>query len=255
MGLGRLYSPATHKDLTSYCAPQWISDYHFTKAFTFRLASSPAAFARPLAASRTTTLLLWWRGAGDGGLGLEPAFELEHDGERRAPRGPCGRYRAPGRATVRALSVRARRPWSSDRLVDGGRGRRRLGATPPLAPEGARCPSRRCPADTTRGGRPVFADRTGSRRSRALLPVLCHCGVHRCGSGPGPGVRRPVQPGDTERGERIALNSAVGANRPPLQTRAHRPSRGSPQAQHLSKAPHGQHLLRHSLPPSVKGPG
>ena len=72
-GVGRLFHPDAYKDLMSYCRPRWISDYNFTKALTFRLASSPAAFPQPLVASQTTTLLLWG-GVQDGDLRLEPAF-------------------------------------------------------------------------------------------------------------------------------------------------------------------------------------
>ena len=72
-GVGRLFHPDAYKDLMSYCRPMWISDYNFTKALTFRLASSPAAFPQPLVASQTTTLLLWG-GVQDGDLRLEPAF-------------------------------------------------------------------------------------------------------------------------------------------------------------------------------------
>ena len=73
-GVGRLFHPDAYKDLMSYCSPSWISDYNFTKALTFRLASSPAAFRQPLVASQTTSTLLLWGGVQDGDLRLEPAF-------------------------------------------------------------------------------------------------------------------------------------------------------------------------------------
>ncbi len=69
---GRLFPPESYKDLMSACSPRWISDYNFTKALTFRLASSLVTLQPPMA-SQTTTLLLWG-GVRDGGLRLEPAF-------------------------------------------------------------------------------------------------------------------------------------------------------------------------------------
>ena len=91
-GFGTLYNPDTHKDLMSYCDPPWISDYNFTKALTFRLASFPAAFPQPPVASRTTTLLLWG-GVQDGELRLEPAFV--HDARTKLAETP-GPYQLTG---------------------------------------------------------------------------------------------------------------------------------------------------------------
>ena len=44
--------PATHKDLMSYCSPQWISDYSFAKALFYRLdqATAEGASVRAMAA-------------------------------------------------------------------------------------------------------------------------------------------------------------------------------------------------------------
>ena len=91
-GFGRLFDPEGYRDLMSYCRPRWISDYNFTKALMFRLASSPAAFLQTLVASETTTLLLWG-GIQDADLRLEPAFV--HDARVKLPEA-SGPYQITG---------------------------------------------------------------------------------------------------------------------------------------------------------------
>ncbi len=62
--------PATHKDLMSYCNPQWISDYNFAKALRYRLFDErPGVDAVP-----GPSLLLWGGVGADGAPLLEPAF-------------------------------------------------------------------------------------------------------------------------------------------------------------------------------------
>ena len=73
-GFGELFPPE-YRDIMSYCFPQWISDYHFSKALRFRSASAVAT-SRQTAVASTATLLLWG-GTHDGDLRLEPAFVLD----------------------------------------------------------------------------------------------------------------------------------------------------------------------------------
>ncbi|MYC19221.1 MAG: hypothetical protein F4X67_11545 [Gemmatimonadales bacterium] len=98
-GLGHLFSPEGYRDLMSYCYPQWISDYSFTKMLEFRLAgdggagipaSAPAADRR----GGRGDMLLLWGGVDAGELRLEPAFVYP-----TAPRLPSsgGPYRLSGR--------------------------------------------------------------------------------------------------------------------------------------------------------------
>ena len=89
---GRLVPPTT-PDLMSYCEPEWVSDFHFTKALHFRLFDEDAA-ATPPAAS-TKTLLLWGGIGPDGVPVLEPAFLI--DAPAALPDAD-GEYRIAGRA-------------------------------------------------------------------------------------------------------------------------------------------------------------
>ena len=66
--------PATHKDLMSYCSPQWISDYSFAKALRFRLSDERAG---TVAASSGPSLLLWGGVGADDTPFLEPAFVVD----------------------------------------------------------------------------------------------------------------------------------------------------------------------------------
>ena len=113
-GFGRLFRPEAYNDLMSYCGPRWISDYNYTKALSFRLASSPAAFRQPLVSSQTTTLLLWG-GVQNGDLRLEPAFV--HDARVKLPQA-SGPYQLTG------LDAEGRRLFSfsftPDELGHGG---------------------------------------------------------------------------------------------------------------------------------------
>ena len=113
---GRMFSPEEFKDLLSYCYPQWISDYNFTKALNHRLdlASAPALFAQRAAAQET---LLLWGGVQERSLRLEPAFA--HDARLKLPQAP-GPYRLEG------LDAEGRRLFSfsftPDELDHGGSG-------------------------------------------------------------------------------------------------------------------------------------
>ena len=73
---GRLVPPSLHKDIMSYCGPDWVSDYHFTNALRHRLhdEGKPSA-AKDVAA--TTSLLLWGGIDAEGNPFLNPAFVAE----------------------------------------------------------------------------------------------------------------------------------------------------------------------------------
>ena len=72
---GRLVNPS-RPDLMSYCGPEWVSDYHFTKALHFRLADegsrSPAMVAESAA-----SLMLWGGVDADGEPFLDPVFAVD----------------------------------------------------------------------------------------------------------------------------------------------------------------------------------
>ena len=74
-GAGELVSPAT-PDLMSNCGPvRWISDYHFTNAYSYRLVDENV---RPSAAAATARSLLLWGGVDAGGTPyLEPALVVD----------------------------------------------------------------------------------------------------------------------------------------------------------------------------------
>ena len=85
--------PPTVSDLMSYCDPNWISEYNFTGALRYRLASEAAA---DLPASPEPSLLLWGGTEADGTPYLRPAFAVE-----APPTLPdsAGSHRIFGRAT------------------------------------------------------------------------------------------------------------------------------------------------------------
>ena len=74
-GGGRLVHPFS-RDLMAYCAPTWISDYHFTNALRFRL-SDEASANRAFAATSTRSILLWGMVGSEGDPLLEPAFIVD----------------------------------------------------------------------------------------------------------------------------------------------------------------------------------
>ncbi len=73
-GRSRLVPPTT-PDLMSYCHPQWISDYSFSKALAFRIADE--AGGQPFADGPVAALLVWGGLDADGTPFLEPAFALD----------------------------------------------------------------------------------------------------------------------------------------------------------------------------------
>ena len=67
-------------DVMSYCEPNWISDFSFTKAFDYRLREEGGAASAQASAARAgaaRTLLLWGRADADGVPFLEPAFVVD----------------------------------------------------------------------------------------------------------------------------------------------------------------------------------
>ena len=82
---GTLVSPET-ADLMSYCEPQWISDYSFTRALNHRMALGASVPRAPAAAVRG---LLLWGGLDEAGdVFLEPAFAVEAPPVLPSARGP-----------------------------------------------------------------------------------------------------------------------------------------------------------------------
>lgn len=67
--------PSTHKDIMSYCGPQWISDYYFTQAFKHRLAKEGDGSGD--VAPRRRSLTVWGGISGEGEPFLEPAFVVD----------------------------------------------------------------------------------------------------------------------------------------------------------------------------------
>ena len=60
------------KDLMTYCAPRWISDYTYKAVLNFRASGGGA----PAAGAPRRSLLVWGR-IGPDGVVLEPAFEID----------------------------------------------------------------------------------------------------------------------------------------------------------------------------------
>ncbi len=88
-----LVAPAT-SDLMSYCEPEWVSDYHFTKALLYRVYEEAAGGSAAVAAGPERALLLWG-GVGEGGEPfLEPAFIV--DAPPNLPLSPGGEHTVAG---------------------------------------------------------------------------------------------------------------------------------------------------------------
>ena len=63
-------------DLMSYCGPEWVSDYHFSKALRFRLADEGDA-SPAMVAESAASLLLWGGVDSTGTPFIEPAFVVD----------------------------------------------------------------------------------------------------------------------------------------------------------------------------------
>lgn len=111
---GRLVSPYV-PDIMSYCASEWIGDYHFSNALRHRLATE----LRAASVSRRTRSLMVWGGRGaDGEPYLEPAFFV--DALPSVP-GPGREYRLAGRTETgeEAFSFTFDMPYIPE--IEGGR--------------------------------------------------------------------------------------------------------------------------------------
>ena len=107
----QLLVPPSTGDLMSYCAHQWVSDYHFSNALGYRLRTE-------LPPSATTRALLLWGGADSTGVPfLEPALIVD-----APPSLPDigGNYTLTGRdASGRQLFSF---PFAMQEIADGGEG-------------------------------------------------------------------------------------------------------------------------------------
>lgn len=86
-------NPARYKDLMTYCGPEWVSDYHFSRALDFRIEVEETrlntAFCWPNSPPNWTkedevrdhcpnlSALLLWGNTSAGAYRLEPAFVVE----------------------------------------------------------------------------------------------------------------------------------------------------------------------------------
>ena len=92
---GRLISPYEY-DVMTYCGGDWISDFHFTKAFRYRLADEGQPAAAAVAATRNSLLL--WGGADSTGIPyLKPAYVVDAQPALPDSTGP---YRITGRTAT-----------------------------------------------------------------------------------------------------------------------------------------------------------
>lgn len=72
---GVVKDPATQRDVMSYCAPRWASDFTYRRVLDFRLSGDNGT-GETGAASDARPSLLVWGGIRGGEAVLEPAFEL-----------------------------------------------------------------------------------------------------------------------------------------------------------------------------------
>ncbi len=95
-----LVNPGTYNDLMGYCRNDWVSDYHFSRAFDHRLDGDGGVDlegdAIPPEASDRGEMLVVWGSVGDGRLSLDPAFVV--DGPQALPEA-AGPYRVDGLGT------------------------------------------------------------------------------------------------------------------------------------------------------------
>ena len=85
--------PPDISDLMSYCRPQWISDYNFTKALRYRVSQEQQAPMAAAFAPSERGLLLWGGVNEDGELVLEPSFAVDAPASLPTLEGP---YRIVG---------------------------------------------------------------------------------------------------------------------------------------------------------------
>ncbi|MDE2662283.1 MAG: hypothetical protein OXI39_04695 [Gemmatimonadota bacterium] len=177
-GPGHVFNPEGYRDLMSYCYPQWISDYSFTKMLEFRLARdgsagiSAFAHAADRGAGRGDMLLLWG-GVDAGQPRLEPAFVYP-----TAPHLPssAGPYRLSGRdAAGRILFSLSFTPTSVGHGI--GEDHRAFAFAIPFDPAWAETldvltlvgPAGSVSVDRGRGGRAALVIDRATRRVRSIV--------------------------------------------------------------------------------------
>ena len=100
---GTLVAPEA-PDLMSYCNPQWISEYGFTRAINYQGAQAQLMAAASIAAAGgfgSKGLLVWGGVNGDGELELEPSFVVDSSPSVPTLSGP---YRLTGR-TANGITI------------------------------------------------------------------------------------------------------------------------------------------------------
>jgi hypothetical protein len=93
-----LQAPDVVYDIMSYCGPKWISDYHYEKVLSFRVANDwPEAAIEGI---RSEEVLVLWGSVSNGSFFLEPAIRLNAPVMLPDKGGP---YRLEGRDTAGAV--------------------------------------------------------------------------------------------------------------------------------------------------------
>lgn len=98
----KLVDPSQYKDFMGYCRPDWVSDYHFSRALDYRLTGE-GSWSRTEAVPESA--LMVWGGASNGELTLEPAFLIHSKPNVPEPEAG-GPYRLEG------IASDGRRPFS-----------------------------------------------------------------------------------------------------------------------------------------------
>ena len=93
----QLVNPGTYKDLMGYCGPDWVSDYHFSRATDHRLDGDGGVDLEggsiPPGGADRGEMLVVWGSVGAGRMSLDPAFVVE--GPQALPEAG-GPYRVDG---------------------------------------------------------------------------------------------------------------------------------------------------------------
>lgn len=93
----QLVNPGTYKDLMGYCGPDWVSDYHFSRATDHRLDGDGGVDldggSIPPGGADRGEMLVVWGSVGAGRMSLDPAFVVE--GPQALPEAG-GPYRVDG---------------------------------------------------------------------------------------------------------------------------------------------------------------
>lgn len=116
----QLLNPATYEDFMGGCSPQWISDYHFSRAAAHRVNGDGGidldGGETPSGGPDRGEMLVVWGSVGNGSLALDPAFVVK---------GPQALPEAPGPYRVEGIGVEGRIEFSLSfrpRALKGGGG-------------------------------------------------------------------------------------------------------------------------------------